>query len=87
MPVEPPRRRLQLLSPLTAVKLAEHPGSRLRTPTEILLVIPIGAVVETEGGPSRGLINILWNGDAYSVFDEDLEKSSKAWDTGADAFN
>jgi hypothetical protein len=76
----PQRRRLQLVNSLTAVKLSEHPGSRLRNPTETLLVIPIGAIVETEGAASRELITILWNGDAYSVFHEDLEKSAK--DTG-----
>ena len=74
---DPQRRQLQLLSPLPAVKLEEHPGSRLRNPTQTLLMIPTGAIVETEGIASRGLINVLWNGDAYSVFDEDLENSAK----------
>lgn len=78
---DPQRRQLQLLNPLPAVKLEEHPGSRLRNPTQTLLVIPIGAIVETEGVASRGLINIVWNGDAYSVFHEDLEKSTKQPDT------
>ena len=76
------RRRFQLLNPLPAVKLEEHPGSTLRSPTEILLVIPPGAIVEAEGSPSRsGLITILWNGDPFSIFHEDLEKSSKPLDS------
>jgi hypothetical protein len=75
---EPHRRRFQISSPLNAVKLEERPGSSLRNPTEILLVIPADAVVEIEGAVSRsGLVNVLWNGDAFSVFYEDLEKSTR----------
>jgi hypothetical protein len=75
---EPHRRRFQISSPLNAVKLEEHPGSSLRNPTETLLVIPADAVVEIEGAVSRsGLVNVLWNGDAFSVFYEDLEKNTK----------
>ncbi len=75
---EPHRRRFQISSPLNAVKLEEHPGSSLRNPTEILLVIPADAVVEIEGAVSRsGLVNVLWNGDAFSVFYEDLEKNTR----------
>ena len=50
-----------------------HPGSSLRDPTSEIVEIPARAVVETEGRPSSsGLINVLWNGVAFSVLDEDL---------------
>jgi hypothetical protein len=72
------RRRFKLFKPVSAVKLEEHPGSRLRSPTGILVEIPPDAVVELEGAVSRsGLINVLWNGDAFSVFYEDFEMN--AW--------
>ena len=68
--------RMQLLKAVRAVKLDEHPGSSLRTPTETLLEIPAGACIELEGtaGPS-GLCNILWQGSAFSVFFEDLKEN------------
>jgi len=70
--------RYRLSGPVTAVKLEEHPGSALRDPTETLVVIPANAVVESEGiaAPS-GLINILWEGGAFSVFYEDLKEKSQ----------
>lgn len=72
------RRRFKLSNSIKAVKLADHPGSTLRTPTEILLEIPVDAVIEAEGFVSRsGLINIFWNGDAFSVFHEDFEKNTQ----------
>ena len=72
------RRRFQLLNPLPAVKLEDHPGSTLRSPTPTLLTIPAGSIVETEGVAAKsGLITLLWNGDAFSVFHEDLEKNAK----------
>ena len=68
--------RIQLFKTVRAVKLEEHPGSSLRTPTGTLLEIPVGASVELEGtaGPS-GLCNILWNGTPFSVFFEDLKEN------------
>jgi len=73
---EPSRPVIKLFKAVRAVKLEEHPGSSLRTPTETLLEIPVGASVELEGtaGPS-GLCNILWEGTAYSVFFEDLKEN------------
>lgn len=74
-------RRFKLSSPVSAVKLVNHPGSSLRSPTEIMLQIPADAVVEMEGRASiSGLVNVLWNGDAYSVFHEDFEKSTSPAD-------
>ena len=50
-----------------------HPGSTLRDPTSELIEIPAQAVIETEGRPSSsGLINVLWNGIAFSVLDDEL---------------
>ena len=68
--------RIQLFKTVRAVKLEDHPGSSLRTPTGTLLEIPVGASVELEGtaGPS-GLCNILWGGTAFSVFFEDLKEN------------
>jgi hypothetical protein len=75
------RRRFKLSHSIKAVKLADHPGSTLRTPTEILLEIPVDAIVEVEGFVSRsGLINVFWNGDAFSVFHEDFENNTRPAD-------
>jgi hypothetical protein len=75
---QPIRRRFKLSNSISAVKLEDHPGSSLRNPTEILLEIPAGAVVEIEGALSRsGLIDILWNGDAFSVYYEDFDKNTR----------
>jgi len=42
-----------------------------------LVQIPVEAVLELEGGVARsGLVNVLWNGDAYSVFYEDLQEKA-----------
>lgn len=77
----PNRRRFRVSIPISAVKMVEHPGSTLRSPTEIMLQIPVDAVVEVEGRASRsGLVNVLWNGDAFSVFHGDLEKSTSPLD-------
>ena len=63
--------------PLQAVKLAEHPGSSLRDPTVTLVQIPAEVIVEVEGGVAdSGLINILWNGEVFSVFNEDLQEKA-----------
>ena len=75
---EPATRRVKLSSPVKAVKLQEHPGSSLRSPTEILVEIPADAVVEFEGVVARsGLINVFWNGDVFSVFYEDFQHSTR----------
>ena len=71
-------RRFKLSAPVSAVKLEERPGSSLRNPTGILVEIPSDAVVELEGVMSRsGLITILWKGDAFSAYYEDLENSTR----------
>jgi hypothetical protein len=70
--------RYKVLQPPQAVKLAEHPGSSLRDPTGTLVQIPSEGIVEIEGvAAESGLINVLWNGEVFSVFHEDLhEKAS-----------
>ena len=76
MPTRPPVR-YKVRKPLQAVKLAEHPGSTLRDPTGTLVQIPAEMVVEIEGGVAEsGLVNVLWNGDVFSVFHEDLEEKA-----------
>ena len=72
-----PPTRYRLHQPLPAVKLAEHPGSSLRDPTETLIQIPAEVVIESEGvvGGS-GLINIVWKGEVFSVFNEDLQEKA-----------
>lgn len=74
--------RYKVSKPLQAVKLAEHPGSRLRDPTPTLVQIPAEMIVEIEGGvAASGLINILWNGEVFSVFNEDLQEKAGPVDT------
>ncbi len=69
--------RYKLSEPLTAVRLELHPGSSLRDPTEKLIKIPPDVVIELEGiVSSSGLVNVLWNGDAFSVFYEDLQEKA-----------
>jgi hypothetical protein len=77
MPSTKPRARYKLSAPLQAVKLEEHPGSTLRDPTGTLVEMPVDAVLEVEGsaGPS-GLINVLWKGEPFSVFFEDLKEKA-----------
>lgn len=72
-----PPVRLKVATPLDAVKLAEHPGSSLHDPTATLLSIPPGVVIELAGkvAPS-GLVNIQWNGEFFSVFNEDLQANA-----------
>jgi hypothetical protein len=70
--------RYELSAPVSAVKLEERPGSRLRNPTGILVEIPSQAIVELEGVVSRsGLITVLWNGDAFSAYYEDFEQNTR----------
>jgi hypothetical protein len=72
-----PTTRYKVRKPLQAVKLAEHPGSSLRDPTGTLIQIPADVVLELEGGVGEsGLINVVWNGEAYSVFNEDLQEKA-----------
>ena len=72
----------RLTSPVRAVKLVEHPGSKLRSPTQTLIEIPPEVVVEAEGSPSNsGLINVLWKGEAFSVFFEDLRDGAEIVDS------
>ncbi|MGP0074034.1 MAG: hypothetical protein ACLPWF_19140 [Bryobacteraceae bacterium] len=72
-----PPTRYKVRKPLQAVKLAEHPGSSLRDPTGTLIQIPADVVLELEGGVGQsGLINVVWNGEAYSVFNEDLQEKA-----------
>ena len=71
--------RYKISAPIHAVKLAEHPGSSLRNPTEVLIDIPADVVVEleTRTAPKAGLVNVLWNGDAFSVYYEDLQEKAQ----------
>jgi hypothetical protein len=72
-----PLMRYKIRQPLQAVKLAEHPGSSLRDPTGTLVQIPADVVIELESGPGEsGLVNIVWNGEAFSVFHEDLKENA-----------
>ena len=72
-----PPIRYKVDKPLQAVKLAEHPGSSLRDPTGTLVQIPAEVIVEIEGGVAQsGLINVLWNGEVFSVFNEDLQEKA-----------
>jgi hypothetical protein len=78
--MRPPKTRARYIIciPLPAVKLEDRPGSTLRDPTTTLVEIPAGTVLETEGAASHsGLINVLWNSDAYSVFHEDLSEKAR----------
>jgi hypothetical protein len=76
-PKSPARYKVSI--PLHAVKLEPHPGSTLRDPTAELVEIPTDSIIESEGQVAgSGLINVLWNGSAFSVFYEDLrEKAEK----------
>ncbi|HEX5229543.1 MAG TPA: hypothetical protein VFW44_17650 [Bryobacteraceae bacterium] len=59
------------------MKLTDHPGSSLRDPTGTLVQIPAEVVIETEGDVAEsGLVNVVWNGEAYSIFHEDLEEKA-----------
>jgi hypothetical protein len=70
--------RYKVSEPLQAVKLTEHPGSSLRDPTGTLVQIPAEVIIEIEGGVAQsGLINILWNGEVFSVFNEDLQEKAE----------
>jgi hypothetical protein len=84
-PSNPPVR-YQLSVPVQAVKLEEHPGSSLRDPTGTLVEIPVGVILEVEGRVARsGLVNVLWNGEAFSVFYEDLQEKAEVVNPAANA--
>ena len=73
MPVNPPSVRYKLTAAIQAVKLEPHPGSSLPDPTGTLMTIPAESVIEVQGRTSAsGLANIVWNGQTFSVFFEDL---------------
>lgn len=75
-PKGPARYKVSL--PLPAVKLEPHPGSSLRDPTTVLIEIPADSIIESEGNVAgSGLINVLWNGGAFSVFYEDLRERAE----------
>jgi hypothetical protein len=70
--------RCKITAPVRAVKLEEHPGSSLRSPTGTLVEIPANSIVELEGAASpAGLINVIWDGDPFSVFYEELTEKSQ----------
>jgi hypothetical protein len=72
-----PPMRYKVSQPLQAVKLAEHPGSSLRDPTGTLIQIPAEMIIEIEGSVAEsGLINVVWNGEVFSVFHEDLQEKA-----------
>ena len=76
--------RYELLAPLQAVRMVSHAGSSLRDPTADLIEIPAGAMIDTEGrASSSGLINVLWNGQAFSVFEEDLREKAQSQAQGS----
>lgn len=81
MSERPPRLCYRLSKPVRAVKMQEHPGSSLRSPTGTLLEIPDNAVVELEGrADASGLSNVFWNGEVFAVFCEDLEENGQIVD-------
>jgi hypothetical protein len=77
MPGRQPPVRYKVAVPIHAVRLEAHSGSSLSGPTGTLVEIPAEAIVEVEGQAARsGLVNVLWNGEAYSVFYEDLQEKA-----------
>jgi hypothetical protein len=76
----------KLVQPISAVRLEERPGSKLRSPTGNLVKIPANVTVELEGGvPPSGLVTILWEGNAFSVFHEDLKESAQSLSGGSES--
>jgi len=81
MPVPPPHLRItryRITRPLSAVKLEDQPGSRLRKPTATMVELATGVIVEAEGSrqPS-GLITVLVGADAFSVFFDDPQERAE----------
>jgi hypothetical protein len=59
---------------VSAVRLEEHPGSRLKSPTKTLVNIPAHAIVVVDGlVAASGLVNVIWEGNHFSVFNDDLK--------------
>lgn len=79
-----PRVYYKLAAPIQGVKLEARPGSSLRDPTQDLVVIPPEATIELEttSAPASGLVDVLWNGDAYSVFFGDLQEKAQIVSAG-----
>ena len=79
-----PRVYYKLSSPVQAVKLEAHPGSSLRDPTQDLVVIPADTTIEVEtvNDSKSGLVDVLWNGHAYSVFFGDLQEKAQIVSAG-----
>jgi hypothetical protein len=74
MPTSGSPVRYKLSKAVSGVRLEEHPGSTLRSPTTTLVQIPADTIVELEGAVApSGLVNILWAGSAFSVYYEDLK--------------
>ena len=72
-----PPVRYKISVPIHAVKLEARPGSSLPDPTGTLIEIPVDAIVEAEGPAARsGLISVVWNGEVFSVFYEDLQEKA-----------
>lgn len=72
-----PPVRYKVAAPIHAVKLEARPGSSLPDPTGTLVEIPVDATIEAEGPAARsGLINVLWNGEVFAVFNEDLQEKA-----------
>ena len=69
----------KLSAPIHAVKLEPHPGSSLRDPTGVLIMIPADVTIELESltMPASGLVDVLWNDHAYSVCFEDLQEKAQ----------
>jgi hypothetical protein len=77
-----PPVRYKIAVPIHAVKLEARPGSSLPDPTGTLIEIPVDEIVEAEGPAARsGLINVLWNGEVFSVFNEDLQEKARIVNT------
>ncbi|MDQ6759766.1 MAG: hypothetical protein M3Z32_07875 [Acidobacteriota bacterium] len=77
--VSPPSgQRFRVTKPLRAVKL--HPDADRSIDNEGFLVqIPAGEVVETDGQTRvSGLRNVIWRGEFYALFEEDLLARSTA---------
>jgi hypothetical protein len=48
--------------------------------------IPAGTILEVEGGVARsGLVNVLWNTEAFSVFYEDLKEKAEVVNPASNA--
>ena len=78
---EPKPVHCRLSKPVRAVKLRDHPGSSLRSPTGNLVELPVDSVLQIEGKPApSGLGIVLWNGEAFSVFYDDLRENGEFTD-------